>query len=72
MQNDIGSLKEDLDNVYNDVIMLRAQACIFVNESDILGVQVDYKNKTFTRLAGAVNPTKGSDFDCFSMFGGRR
>lgn len=72
IQNDIDSLNGDLDNVYNDVIMLRAQACIFVNESDILGVQVDYKNKTFTRLAGAVNLTKGSDFDRFSMFGGRR
>ena len=68
----IGSLKSDIDNVYNDVIMLRAQAGIFVNESDILGVQVDYKNKTFTRIAGAVNLTKGSDFDRFSMFGGRR
>ena len=68
----IGSLKSDIDNVYNDVIMLRAQACIFVNESDILGVQVDYKNKTFTRIAGVVNLTNGSDFDRFSMFGGRR
>lgn len=69
---DIDELKSDLDNVYNDVIMLRAQSCIFANESNILGVQVDYKNKTFTRLAGAVNLTKGSDFDRFSMFGGRR
>ena len=68
----IDELKSDLGNVSNDLTMLRAQACIFVNESDILGVQVDYKNKTFTRLAGAVNLTKGSDFDRFSMFGGRR
>ena len=72
LKNETSELKGDIDNVYNDVIMLRAQACIFVNESDILGVQVDYKNKTFTRLAGAVNLTKGSDFDRFSMFGGRR
>lgn len=56
----------------NDLIMLRAQAGIFVNESDIIGVQVDYKNKTFTRLAGAANLTKGSDFDKFTMFGGRK
>ena len=69
---DIDELKGDLGNVSNDLIMLRAQAGIFVNESDIIGVQVDYKNKTFTRLAGAANLTNGSDFDRFSMFGGRR
>ena len=72
LKNKTSELKGDIDNVYNDVIMLRAQSGIFVNESDIIGVQVDYKNKTFTRLAGAANLTKGSDFDRFSMFGGRR
>ena len=48
------------------------RAYLGLSDEDILGVQVDYKNKTFTRLAGAVNLTKGSDFDRFSMFGGRR
>ena len=72
LKNKTSELKSDIDNVYNDVIMLRAQAGIFVNESDILGVQVDYKNKTFTRLAGAANLSKGSDFDKFTMFGGRK
>lgn len=48
------------------------RAYLGLSDDDILGVQVDYKNKTFTRLAGAVNLTKGSDFDRFSMFGGRR
>lgn len=43
-----------------------------LSDEDILGMQVDYKNKTFKRLAGAVNLTAGSDFDRFSMFGGRR
>ncbi|MGF0017481.1 hypothetical protein [Sporofaciens sp. SGI.106] len=48
------------------------RAYLGLSDEDILGVQVDYKNKTFTRLAGAVNLTNGSDFDRFSMFGGRR
>lgn len=39
---------------------------------NVVGVQVDYKNKSFKRIAGAVNLTKGADFDRFSMFGGRR
>lgn len=48
------------------------RAYLGLTDDDILGVQVDYKNKTFTRLAGAVNLTAGADFDAFSMFGGRR
>lgn len=72
LKKELSLLKEDLGNVSNDLTMLRAQACIFVNESDILGVQVDYKNKTFKRLAGAANLSKGSDFDKFTMFGGRK
>ncbi len=35
-------------------------------------MQVDYENKRFTRLAGAVGLNAGNDFDKFSMFGGRR
>ena len=55
-----------------DLTMLRAQLGIFENESDVLGLQVDYKNKTFTRIASAVNLTAGSDFDKFKMYGGRK
>lgn len=48
------------------------RAYLGLTDDDILGVQVDYKNKTFTRIAGAVNLTAGEDFDAFSMYGGRR
>lgn len=48
------------------------RAYLGLTDDDILGVQVDYKNKSFKRIAGAVNLTKGADFDRFSMFGGRR
>jgi len=41
-------------------------------ENDIVGVEVDFKNKKFTRLAGAVNKTPGADFDSIKAFGGRR
>lgn len=61
-----------IDELKGDLTMLRAQACIFENESEILGLQVDYKNKTFTRIAGAVNLTAGADFDKFKMYGGRK
>ena len=43
-----------------------------IETEDVLGVTVDYKNKTFTRIAGAKNLTAGADFDKFKMFGGRK
>lgn len=48
------------------------RAYIGLDNENLVGIQVDYKNKTFKRLAGAVNLTKGSDFDKFTMFGGRK
>lgn len=48
------------------------RAYLGITADDIVGIRVDYKNKTFKRLAGAANLTKGSDFDKFTMFGGRK
>ena len=39
---------------------------------DVYGVEVDYENKTFVRLAGAIGKTPGADFDSILAFGGRR
>jgi hypothetical protein len=40
-------------------------------EDDIYGVEVDYANRTFARLAGAIGKTPGADFDSILAFGGR-
>lgn len=48
------------------------RAYLGLTADDIVGLQVDYKNKSFKRLAGAANLTAGSDFDKFSMYGGRK
>ena len=48
------------------------RAYLGITADDIVGIQVDYKNKTFKRLAGAANLSEGSDFDKFTMFGGRK
>lgn len=37
-----------------------------------VGIQVDFVNKTYTRLGDAENLNPGTDFDIFPMFGGRR
>lgn len=39
---------------------------------DVVGIQVDYQNKIFKRLAGAQGLNAGEDFNSFYAFGGRR
>ena len=43
-----------------------------IETEDVLGITMDYKNKTCTRITGAKNLTAGADFDKFSMYGGRK
>lgn len=43
-----------------------------IETEDVLGITMDYNNKTCTRIAGAKNLTAGADFDKFSMYGGRK
>lgn len=79
MSEDVKNLKDDkvdktefrstLQTVFAYIADIRAY--IGLDNENIVGIQVDYKNKTFKRLAGAANLTKGSDFDKFTMFGGR-
>lgn len=57
----------DLSNEVEDI-----KAYIGYTDKDIVGLCVDYENKTFTRLAGAVNLSQGADFNKFTMYGGRR
>ena len=55
--------KADVDDV---------KAYIGYTDDDIAGLCVDYENKTFKRLAGAVNLSQGADFNKFQMYGGRK
>lgn len=55
--------KADIDDV---------KAYIGYTDEDIVGLCVDFENKTFTRLAGAVGLSQGADFDRFAMYGGRK
>nr|DAT67638.1 MAG TPA: tail collar fiber protein [Caudoviricetes sp.] len=57
----------DLSNEVEDI-----KAYIGYTDDDIVGLCVDFENKTFTRLAGAVGLSQGSDFNKFTMYGGRR
>lgn len=48
------------------------EAFIGYSADDIYGVEVDFTNKRFTRLSGAVNRTPGEAFDSINAFGGRK
>ena len=48
------------------------EAFIGYSDEDIFGVEVDFTNKVFTRLSGAVNRTPGAGFDSINAFGGRK
>lgn len=48
------------------------RAYLGLADSDVVGLQCDWKNSTFTRLAAASGLNGGSDFDKFAMFGGRK
>ncbi|MDE6723195.1 MAG: phage baseplate upper protein, partial [Eubacterium sp.] len=66
----IHSMDDAVENVLNG--MDEVKAFVGYTDEDILGLCVDYENKKFTRLAGAIGKTAGEDFDCFEMFGGRK
>lgn len=61
---------EGMDEVDQEISDLRS--FVGYTDSDIYGVEVDFKNKKFTRLAGAVGMTAGANFDKIKAFGGRR
>jgi len=44
----------------------------YPDDTSIVGLQADFENMTFTRLAGAVGKTAGSDFNVFKMYGDRK
>lgn len=60
---DINALQKEIDDV---------QALIGYTDNDIYGVEVDFKNKKFTRLASAVGKTPADAFDGIQAFGGRK
>lgn len=68
--SDLDERLEDADEILTGVEDLKAY--LGYTDEDIVGLQVDFANKTFSRLAGAYGKTAGADFDSFPMFGGRR
>lgn len=60
----------DVQQLESEIADLKA--FVGYTDADIYGVEVDFANKKFTRLAGAVNRTPGEGFDGINAFGGRK
>ena len=56
----------------NEMNKTKIQSFLGFDSDQVLGLCVDYKNKTFERLSGARGLSAGRDFDKFSMYGGRK
>lgn len=69
-------LKELQAETFNSTEILNGvediKAYLGISGDDVAGLEVDYENKTCTRLAGAAGLSAGSDFDSFQMYGGRK
>lgn len=61
---------EDIGKLEAEIADLRAY--VGYTDSDIYGVEVDFANKKFTRLAGAVGLAGGELFDKVRAMGGRK
>lgn len=53
-------------------ILSDIQAELGYNDPDILGLQVDYENKSFKRLSAADGLEAGADFNVFQIYGARK
>ena len=67
----------NISNVLSDTYRLTqnmadTRAYLGLMGDDVAGLQVDFDNMTFTRLAGASGLSPGTDFDRFAAFGRRR
>lgn len=59
---DIQSLEAEVSDV---------KAYVGMTDDDIYGVEVDFANRTFTRVGGAVGRNAGAGFDSLTPWGGR-
>ncbi len=57
---------------YADSLTAELAGFIGYTDNDIYGLEADFENCVFTRLAGAVGKEAGADFDSVNAYGGRR
>lgn len=67
-----GTWKEPVSaSIDEDLLIIKAELG-YPGIEDIYGLEADFVNNVFTRLAGAVGKNAGADFNSCNAFGGRR
>ena len=66
----VTTLTNDLTQVTQDVSNITSALNLY--PENMAGVCVDYENKKYTRLSGAIGKTYGSDFDSFPVYNSMR
>ena len=73
--SNVGTTLEELsatvEKTIDDIDALKLVTGLY-QDDDIVGIEINYVDKTFTRLQSAVGLTAGADFDKFPMYGGRK
>lgn len=67
----VNELKKYIAGSEEDIAKLQLVSGLY-RDDNIVGLEIDYENKTFVRLQGATGLTAGSAFDVFPMYGGRK
>ena len=70
VKSNVTTLTNDLTQVTQDVSNITSALNLY--PENIAGVCVDYENKKYTRLSGAIGKTYGSDFDSFPVYNSMR
>ena len=68
--NQLNALKVIVQTNTDEIADIRG--FIGYTDDDIFGLEADFQNSKFTRLASAVNRSAGAGFDDIACFGGRR
>ena len=66
-----GNTKTQLNDLSSSITNIKDYLGI-ITDSDVYGIEADFANKTYSRLAGAVGKEAGSDFDNITPWGGRK
>lgn len=73
----IATIDDDVDVLFGkaerfDSSLDKIEGVLGYTEDDVVGLEADFENNVFTRLAGAKGLSAGADFDSFPMYQRRR
>ena len=62
----------DIRDAAAEADILDLETYLGYTDENVIGLQADFENNTFTRLGGAVGKSAGADFNVYNMYGNRK